>query len=314
MVSLIDSIKIIAPIFLLMLCGVGCRAFKLIDDNYLLSSNRLLFYFFLPAFLFIKIAKSHLENIININLIIGCYLGILITFLMSYFFVSTRNLTTEIKGSFIQGSFRGNTGYIGLAVVMSAYGEHALFTASVLLGFLTPLINFLAILSFLLPKKNIMNHKNLIKLTKDVVLNPIILSSLFGMSFNIFDIHIPKIIDTSLSYLSNITLPLALFIIGGSLKKPSFNKNLIIPIWCNFFKLILMPIITYTVLFLLNVRSTDLYIGLIFAAAPTAVVTYVFASQFNGDTELASLTVITSVIFSFFTYPLLFWLFRFTNV
>lgn len=67
-----------------------------------------------------------------------------------------------------------------------------------------------------------------------------------------------------------------------------------------------MPIITYTVLFLLNVRSTDLYIGLIFAAAPTAVVTYVFASQFNGDTELASLTVITSVIFSFFTYPLLF--------
>ncbi len=68
-----------------------------------------------------------------------------------------------------------------------------------------------------------MNHKNLIKLTKDVVLNPIILSSLFGMSFNIFDIHIPKIIDTSLSYLSNITLPLALFIIGGSLKKTLFQ-------------------------------------------------------------------------------------------
>lgn len=73
---------------------------------------------------------------------------------MSYFFVSTRNLTTEIKGSFIQGSFRGNTGYIGLAVVMSAYGEHALFTASVLLGFLTPLINFFWLFChFYYPKK-----------------------------------------------------------------------------------------------------------------------------------------------------------------
>ncbi len=313
MISFITSIEIISPIFLLILCGTLFRALKLIDQTYINTSNKLLFYLFLPAFLFTKISRSQLENIVNLNLILGCFIGIFITFILSYVFTSFKKYPPEVKGSFIQGSFRGNIGYIGLAIVMSAYGEHALFTASILLGFLTPIINFLAILSFLLPQKNIMNYKGLIKITIDVILNPIILSSLIGILFNIYNLPIPKIIDTSLGYLSKVTLPLALFIIGGSLKRPGFNKDLLIPVFCNCFKLIIMPFITFIALYFLAVKPLDLYIGLIFAAAPTAVVTYVFASQFKGDTELATLIVITSVIFSFFTYPILFWFFRLSS-
>ncbi len=281
----------------------------MIDDNYISKSNDLLFYVFLPVFLFTKISSSHIKEVINFKLVIGYYIVVIMTFIISYLFVSIKKYPTSIRGTFIQGTFRGNIGYIGLAIIMSAYGEHALFIASILLGFSTIIINFLSIIAFIIYGKN-KNIKNNYSIIKDVVLNPIIISSIFGIIFNILNISIPSILKTSFDYMSNITLPLALFTIGASFKRPAFNNKLTIPIYCNLIKLIIMPATAFIIFYILDIKGIELYIGLIFAAAPTAVVTYVFASHFKGDIDLASMIVATSVIFSFFTYPLLFQLFE----
>ncbi len=306
MISFINSLVIISPIFIIMCCGALIRTMGLIDALYITSSNKLLYYFFLPVFLFLNIYSSHLKHPLNIKLIIGYIIGTLATFILSYIFTCLRKYPPSIKGTFVQGSFRGNIGYIGLAIVFNTFGKIGLSTASILLGFLTPFINFLSILSFLIPEKKTKGLNNLFTLIKEVAVNPIIISSVLGILFNRAHIPVPDIIITTLSYISKVTLPLALFIIGASIHLPKFNKDIFIPIFVNIFKLIIMPMFIWIFLVFFHITGTDLYIGIIFAAAPTAVVTYVFASQFNGDMEIASLIVVISVILCFFTYPLIF--------
>lgn len=305
-ISFIQGINILAPIFLIMCCGLLFRHLRLVDSSYVSTSNKLLFYFFLPIFLFVKTSESNLKNPINIKLVLGYYLSTLIIFFTSFLFAKIKKYNTSKSGSFIQGAFRGNIGYIGLAIMARGYGDKGIFLASVLLAFLTPIINFLAILAFFIPRKNFITKDNLNILIKDILLNPIIISGSLGMMFNTFNLSMPDILHTTLSYISNVTLPLALFIIGASIQIPKYFNELYTPIFCNVFKLMIMPMVTYFILKFCHVSGLELATGVIFAAAPTAVVTYIFASEFEGDTELAVLIVVVSVIFSFFTYPLIF--------
>lgn len=110
-------------------------------------------------------------------------------------------------GTFLQSSFHGNLGQIGLAVAYYLLGKEGLTTASILAGFLMLLQNILAVLGLQWCSSGSKTGHRVWVFFKKVCGNPIIIATLMGIAFSLARISLPETIERSLSILSGMALP-----------------------------------------------------------------------------------------------------------
>ena len=114
------------PFFALIFCGYGAGRFGLLSQASVTGVNSFVFYFALPTFLFALMASSPLEDLLNVSFV-AAYLGTgLVVFAVaallgrSIFKVQAGEAT--LMGS---SAVLGNTGYMGLPLVVAAFGDRA---------------------------------------------------------------------------------------------------------------------------------------------------------------------------------------------
>ncbi len=298
-----NVIQIVAPVFLIIALGWGIRRIGLVDDIFFQQTNKLVFYVCLPLLLIYKIGTADFSTSFNFRLILATAGATGCCFLLAYLYGMHRGYSPPVLGAFCQGSFRGNLAYIGLALVYNAFGNPGLARAGILLGFLVPVLNFFAILALTLP-----NQEQCIrygKISRQMITNPLILSSLGGICWSFFHLPMPTVLDRSLSIVSGMTLPLALLAIGGNFSMKQLRGDLNTAALATAIKLFVLPMVTALFLFFLDVSGIDFAIGLLMAGAPAAVATYIMACQMGGDGRLAGTIVVMSTGTSALSYTLL---------
>ncbi len=305
-----ETVTIVLPVFLVIGLGVLLRRVGLFDDHFTQQTNRLVYVVFLPILLFHKISQADFASYFNGPLVIGSSLTIVCLFLISYFYAKFRSYTPQSTGSFSQGSFRGNLAYIGLAICLNAYGESGLTRASILMGFLVPVLNLFAIIALIWPQRNNQTDGPSQNWLREILLNPLILSSFLGIIWSYFSLPVPMIINRSLGIVSGLTLPLALLAIGGSFSLQRLKGDLQSAGIATLLKLIGMPAVAALLLVAGGVTGTDLGIGILLAGTPAATATYIMAHQLKADAELAGSIVMLSTLCSAVSYTLLLLLLR----
>lgn len=264
------------------------------------TSNKLIFYIFLPVLLFYKISISDFSQVFILPNILIMYGSIFLVFFISYGLAKIIKLSTSQTGTFIMNTFRGNLAYIGLPICFYAFGEYGLTAASILIAFAAPLVNILGVISLIIFNKNSIKPTLIIK---ETVLNPLVIACLLGIGVSVTGITLPLFIERTLSIISGITLPLALFAIGGTIEFRQFQGSFL-AIGANvLMKLVASPLIAYLFLKIsresLTVPDKVLVIML---GCPTAVAAYLFAASLNGDKDLASSTIIATTVLSIFSF------------
>jgi hypothetical protein len=141
---------------------------------------------------------------------------------------------------------------------------------------------------------------------KKVFGNPVVLSALAGIIFSVLEIPVPTLADRGLKIISDMSLPLALLIIGGSLSFGLIRSNLKLAMGAGILKLLILPALGLLLYGILRVPAAQFVPGLILLASPTATVTYVMASEMQGSTELATSAVTMNTLASCVTF--IFWL------
>jgi predicted permease len=139
---------------------------------------------------------------------------------------------------------------------------------------------------------------------KKIVGNPVVLSALAGIMFSVLKIPVPTLADRGLKIISDMSLPLALLIIGGSLSFGLIRSNLKLAVGAGILKLLFLPALGLLLYGVLRVPVGQFLPGLILLASPTATVTYVMASEMQGSTELASAAVTMNTLASCLTFIL----------
>lgn len=301
---LAETIVIVLPVFLVIFLGSLLKRFKLLDESFLYQTNRLVYIVFLPILLFYKIGKADFSNYFDGPLVIGSSLIIFSGFALSYLYATWRKFPPAVKGSFSQGSFRGNLAYIGLAICLNAYGEEGLTRAGILMGFLVPVLNLFAILALILPHKKTIENNSPGWLSQ-LALNPLIIASFLGIAWSYWELPIPIILDRSLNITTGLALPLALLAIGGSFSMERIKGDLKLAGLASTIKLLLLPLLTYLLLNIMGVGGSNLGIGVLIAGTPAATATYIMAHQMKGDAELAGSIVMLSTLASALTYTVL---------
>lgn len=310
---IVEILNIVFPVFIVIALGWFVRRINLVDDSFLQQTNALVYYVCLPLLLFYKISTADFNVNFNFELVLGATLAIVFSCVISYSYGMVRHYSAKQLGAFSQGSFRGNLAYIGLAIVFNAYGDDGLTRASVLMGFLVPALNFFAVVALLAPQQEGSDQgrlRRLLPMAWKVLANPLIIASFVGLLWSYLQLPLPVVLERSLKITTGMSLPLALFALGGGFSLARLRGDLVVAAMATGVKLLWMPLLAAVLLTLLGVTGVDLRVGILMSASPAATATYIMAQQMHSDAELAGSIVVMSTALSIVSYILILSLFH----
>jgi hypothetical protein len=277
------------PVFALILLGAA------------LKHRGLVYFIFFPAMLFWKIGGADPGAGIPWRLCLAVAGAVVIVYAISTAAMRPAGITAFQAGSFSQSCYRFNT-YIGVAIVINAMDETGVRLFGILIGFLIPLINVLAVSTLIrFSGQPISGRRRMVVTLKALVSNPLIVACLAGLLYSQTVNRFPLFIDNTLRLMSLVTLPLALMSIGGALTFANLRGYLKLSLVGAVIKLAILPLVGYGMLVRLQVSGSALQTAMLFFALPTSTAIYVLSSQLGSDTALASATIVVSTVLSFFS-------------
>lgn len=295
------SLNVVAPVFILILIGYISKQLNFINENFVNVTSKFAFNISLPVLIFMQVFSLNLNQAINLKIIGFIYIATISSFILIWVFSIPFIKNLKDRSSFIQGAFRSNFAIIGFAIISNLFGKGTLGKASIILAFILPLYNILAVIVLTLPRKNEIDFKIKDVIT-EILFNPLIIAVVIGLIFSLANIKLPKPLYDSGRLLADLALPLALIGIGGSLNLNEIKKAPSLAISSSIIKIIILPAIFTPLGYFLNLRNDDLMIIYILFASPTAIVSFIMAEAMGANGKLAGNIILISTIGSVFTF------------
>ena len=302
--SLLFSVNTVFPIFIMVFIGAVIKKLKFLDNNFFAQSERLVFKIALPAMLFLEVAKSEKSVMFDGKFILYCVLGVVLSFVLLCVTVPFFIKSNDKRGAFIQGAYRSNFAILGVPLAENMFGNSGVSQIAMVMPFAITLFNFFAvlILSIYAPEDKQVKPAQLIKnIAVNVIKNPLILSVVAGVLVTLIGIPLPLVANKSLTYLSNMSLPLALMSLGANFTVNSFKSRFSLALISSSLKTIIIPVITVVIAILLGFRNEQLGIIFILFGGPTAVSSYIMAKNMDSDYELAGQIMLISTLMCIIT-------------
>jgi predicted permease len=289
----LQTLNITAPVFAMLFLGVVLKRVGWINDGFIHTASALVFNCTMPALLFLGIIHADLHAALQPGVMIYFIVATLVGFTIAWCWAIYKVPFAE-RGIYTQGAFRGNNGVIGLALAASMYGDYGISLGAILAALVILFYNTLS--TVVLAVYSPVIKSDPWSIFKSVLANPLIISVLLAAPFAYYQISLPKWLDTSGSYLAQMTLPLALMCIGGTLSLKSLRESGKLAISASLMKMVSLPLICTLGAWLLGFRGAELGILFLYFGAPTASASYVMVRAANGNHELAaSIIVITTL-------------------
>jgi len=296
----------IIPIFAIILMGYIARKKGFIQADFIGPANALVYYLAIPAMVFNAISRASLTTHFNIGILVIVLTTAVCGFALAWILGGTGRIKPGQLGSFIQTSFHGNLGYVGLAVAFYYLGEVGFVKASILTGILMILQNLLSVLSLTINASQSGSAGHGVTIVKNLAANPVVISAMAGIICSLLKVPIPLILQRCLDILSGLALPMALLIIGASISFQTIRQRMKWVLTASAIKLILMPGLGLVCFLTLGFPAEEYLPGLILLASPTATVSYVLAKEMKGDPDFAVMAISASTMLSSLTF--IFWL------
>ena len=258
----------------------------------------------MPALLFITIAQETARNLLEWRFLLAFGGGSILCFALVFLLVRIDG-RRDLASSTIYGMTAAmtNTGFIALPILHSIYGQPAVLPAAVATVFVAVVMFPLTVI--LLESKGHAARASL--LAKQIVLNPLVLSTALGLAWAIAGWPIPTPIATYMNLLAAALTPCALFAIGLGLSVEDVRSSLRASIVLAAVKLVIMPLIVYGLCVALGLGPLYTIAAVVCAAVPTAKTVYILAGEYKVEEALVAATVSITTLLSVIT--LLGWLY-----
>ena len=288
-----QTISVTAPVFSMLFLGVALKRLGLIDAAFINTASALVFRGTLPTLLFLGIVKADLNTALQPALLVYFVLATLGCFLLAWGWAILRCPQAD-RGIYTQGAFRGNNGIIGLALATSMYGDYGLSVGAVLGGVVILSYNTLSaiVLAIYSPDAK----TDAWSLTKNILSNPLIVGVLAAIPFAAWQISLPAWLLTSGEYFAQMSLPLALICIGGTLTLESLRESSGMAISSSLMKVLWLPLVATLGAWLWGFRDADLAILFLYFASPTAAASFVMAKAVGGNHQLAAAIIVLTTL------------------
>jgi len=302
-------INSIAPIFLLIALGKLLQKTGFFPEPFFKGLNKLVFWFALPALLTSRISIARLEFGTISKIFLLFTIATLLSLGIAWGVARYLKLPSPKKGSFIQGSFRGNGAFIGLPVVVYALGDldpQAEVLGILILAALTILFNILSVVVLVHhgPHKSGTSESIRISL-EQLFKNPLILSCVAGLALNLLGTNLPPFLFRPLDMLGDAALPLVLLGIGSSLTFERLHGAASPTLIASLIKVAITPALGFLLAGFFDFSTVERMVAILYLASPAAAASYVMAEMMDNDGQLAGRIVVLSTLLSAITLPII---------
>lgn len=288
-----QTLGITAPVFSMLFLGVLLKRLRWIDDAFIETASSLVFRGTMPALLFLSIVKADLGTALKPALIAYFVLATLISFFIAWAWAIWRCPMAE-RGIYTQGAFRGNNGIVGLALAASMYGDYGLSVGAVLGGVVILCYNVLSAIVLTVYAPGVKADWR--ALCKGIITNPPIIGVLLAIPVAYWQIPLPHWAMVSGEYFAQMTLPLALICIGGTLSLTSLRESSGVAVGSSLMKMVWLPLFATLGAWACGFRDADLAILFLYFASPTAAASFVMARAMNGNYQLAAAIIVITTL------------------
>ncbi|GAA0674046.1 AEC family transporter [Natronoarchaeum mannanilyticum] len=286
-------------LYMLVLLGVGIagRSLGVLTPSRRELLNALAFYVALPALIFSSMYAQQLDEVLTPALLAGLW-SVLVVMVAAGWIVHRSARSNRERSVAIVQSYHGNLGFFGLPIVAATFGDVTTAKASILLGMgaLTQVPLTILILVVLNDRE-----ASFVDELQQFAKNPVILSLAAGLAVALTGVPVPDIATTGLDVLSQFALPIAVICVGGALSLESADVDLPTVGSVVALKVFLMPAVALAAFSLLSSSPSTVRAGVVMLAMPSAVSTYVYATEYGGDERLASVDVFATTVVSLAT-------------
>jgi predicted permease len=306
--TFVSVIGVTIPIFVIIAIGYLFRRRNIISERSVPTLNKIAYYLGLTTLIFTSIVKYDLKEIFNIGIIKTLYttfaIFIVIVFLSVYFL----KIKKRTKGAIAISSFRCNMAFVGIPIIISAFGDVAGAKTSIIIGFMTPVNIIFAIIFLKVLGADEGDKKGYGKMFLSFLKDPLLIAAIAGILISYFEIRLPNPLLELLNMLAGLAIPLALVTIGSSFKFSHIKKNIKFITLATVLKLVIEPMIAFFIgRYVYGIDAVDISITVILFGMPLAVAAYIMGQEYDSDSDFISSALIFSTVTSAFTITL--WLF-----
>ena len=192
-----------------------------------------------------------------------------------------------------------NTAFMGYPVTLGIFGHDGLLRA--IFCDIATMCIFL-ILSFVLVLKFGGTFKRAIK---KIFLFPPLWAIVLGLLFNLFSIPIGPVLDKTVNYLADGTVPLIMLSLGLSINLDGLLRNKSMVIFTSILKLAVFPLIAFIIVNFLGLVDLQHTVSIVEAAMPSGMLSLVLSISYGLDFELTSDCILINTVISLITLPLI---------
>lgn len=294
-----DILIALCPLIGLILLGCILKRTQFLNDGFWGNSEKLNYYILVPILLFLNISSVELNLEMITNLLIVLVVVVLVIALFLWGCKSIYQIPLARFGVYIQSQIRFNT-YIGLSLTAMLFGTKGMQMFSMLIAVAIPLVNVISVLSF-----STISFVNLEKTLFAIIKNPLILSCIVGVIFNLLNIDLFLGLQYLLKLLATMSLPLGLLSVGAALQFSQIKINVTRLSLNVVARLLIVPLFTYFICHLFSLNTFESSVLVTFFALPTTSSAYILTKVYQGDDRLMAAIISLQTVFFIGVYPLL---------
>ncbi len=296
MQTMFAIIAVVAPVFGIIALGYGASRIGLVRENVARIISRFVFDIAIPAFLFRTMVSAEAPEA-SPWVLWACYFGGAVVS-GTIAAVTVRRLLKRPGADAIIAALAGaysNTVLLGIPLVISFFGESAAAVPLfIIISVHLPLMTLAGTLmvEWTSASGNARIGTVLAQTLKSIATNPIVIGLAAGIVWRFTGLGLNAHVDTGLGWLSAVAVPAALFAMGLALNRFGFTGDLPATGVILACKLFVHPLAVWLLAaHVFTLPDVWVAVAVIFAAAPSGINVFLFASRYDVAVPAASAAI-----------------------
>ncbi len=298
---IIDSL---VAIFLVLATGWALKARGLVTPSHWAGVERLTYQVLFPAVVIHTLASADLSRLPVMAMgltLVASILGVATVLLATRTLLARVGIDGPAFTSILQGSVRWNT-FVALALAAGLHGREGATLMAIAVASMIPLLNVLCVV--VLARYASGQPMSPAATVRSIAINPFIWSSAVGVALNQMQWMLPAALVSYADIMGRAALGVGLLVVGAGLDIHKLKQPRPAHLLAIGLKLVVMPLVAWTLARQFGVSGTPLTITVIAAAVPTATAAYFLARDMGGDAPLMAEITTMQTLIALVTLPL----------
>lgn len=286
--------SVVVPMAIMIMTGYLFKSKGLISPLAMRNVDTIAFRLLIPMLLFTNIYELDL----NVSGVLPVLAGVAVNMTLGIILPRFYEPDLKKRAALSQTIMKSNFVIYGLTAAASIFGEGNIGTVALMLAIIVPVTNAAsAVMLESYRTKGARISKIIISLFK----NPLVISALLGVFFQVTKIRIPSYIYSVCKDFGKCATPMSFISLGASLEFAAFAENRKSLTWTMLIKMVFIPVVFIPVAVLLGFRGQMLCVFMIMDACPSAVSCYPMAVSMDADGPITAQMICLSTLFSLVT-------------